>query len=208
MKTISTHWGRNKMAAISQTTLSYACILIQFLLNVLAQIKRQAVFWTNDGCVYWHMFGSFGSEFVQEVFNLFLLSLILLQKSYRCFIICLDFSKAPDTVDHDIMLQKLSHYGILGSALNWLSSYLSDQKQFVTYNDVFSYTKVITCGVPQSSILDLLSFLFRLNDLFNICKLTTPILFAVDTSLFPRGSDLDIMKCIINEEFTLSRNLR
>ena len=42
------------MAAISQTTFSYACILIQILLNVVAQIKRQSVLETNDGRVYWH----------------------------------------------------------------------------------------------------------------------------------------------------------
>ena len=116
--------------------------------------------------------------------------------------IFLDYSKAFDTVDHDIMLRKLCHYGIRGSALNWFSSYLSDRKQLVTYNDITSSTKVISCGVPQGSILGPLLFLIHINDLCNICKLTTPILFADDTNLFSSGTDVDIMECIINEELT------
>ena len=46
----------------------------------------------------------------------------------------LDFSKAFDTVNHDVLLQKLHHNSIRGSALNWFQSYLSDRQQYVTYN--------------------------------------------------------------------------
>ena len=64
----------------------------------------------------------------------------------------LDFSKAFDTVDHEIVLAKLQYYGIRGIASKWFTSYLESRKQFVTYNGVKSKTQLIRCGVPQGSI--------------------------------------------------------
>ena len=102
----------------------------------------------------------------------------------------LDFFKAFDTVDHEILLSKLSHYGIRGNCLNWFQSYLSNSKQFVTCNGVSSPVNRITCGVPQGSILGPLLFLLYINDLGFICSSTTSILFANDTNIFKMGNNL------------------
>ena len=67
--------------------------------------------------------------------------------------IFLDFPKAFDTVNHDILLYKLCHYGVRDNALDWFRNYLSGRRQFVTYNGVSSSTKTITSGVPQGSII-------------------------------------------------------
>ena len=73
--------------------------------------------------------------------------------------ILLDFSKAFDTVDHIILLQKLYFYGIQYITLSWFENYLSNRKQYVTYNGNKSKTEKINCGVPQGSILGPLLFL-------------------------------------------------
>jgi retron-type reverse transcriptase len=65
----------------------------------------------------------------------------------------LDFSKAFDTVNHNILLQKLNHYGIRGIGNQWIESYLSNRKQFCTFGGCRSDTLTISCGVPQGSIL-------------------------------------------------------
>ena len=116
--------------------------------------------------------------------------------------IILDFSEAVDTVDHAILLRKLCHYGIRGNALKWFTSYLSNHRQYVTYNGVVSVMKGISYGVPQGSILGPFLFLIYINDLCSMCKYTTPILFADDTNLFCRSPDIKTMESNINNELT------
>ena len=79
----------------------------------------------------------------------------------------LDFSKAFDTIDHDILFNKLCRYGIRGIALEWFRNYLFNRKQFVSINGHDSQFKTISCGVPQGSLLGPLLFTLYINDLKN-----------------------------------------
>ena len=90
-------------------------------------------------------------------------------KRYGCGIF-IDLCKAFGTVNHDILLRKLEHYGIHGKAQIWFRSYLTNRKQYVSLNGVPSELKQTMCGVPQGSCLGPLLFLVYINDLPNISE--------------------------------------
>ena len=87
-------------------------------------------------------------------------------KKYGCGIF-IDLRKAFDTVNHEISLRKLEHYGIRGKVLFWFKSYLTNRKQYVSFNGESSEHKNITCGVPQGSCLGPLLFLIYINFDYN-----------------------------------------
>ena len=94
-----------------------------------------------------------------------------------------DFTKAFDTVDHEILLEKIQHYGIRGHSHNFFKSYLTNRSQFTCVNGSQSEIGKITCGVPQGSVLGPILFLIYINDLYRCVDECTTRLFADDTCL-------------------------
>ena len=79
----------------------------------------------------------------------------------------IDLRKAFDTVNHEILLGKLKHYGITGKQKDWFRSFRTNRKKYVSVEGFFSQTKTVKCGVPQGSTLGPLLFLIYINDLGN-----------------------------------------
>ena len=127
------------------------------------------------------------------------ISLAIDQKEFAVGVF-LDLSKAFDTLDYNILFDKLDHYGICRLALDWMKSYFSNRTQFVQFNDYCSCPNKIQCGVPQGSILGPLLFLIYTNDIIHVSSILELILFEDDTNLFISNKDPIQLTNILNIE--------
>ena len=114
----------------------------------------------------------------------------------------LDLKKAFDTVDHDILLSKLSALGVIEKTHCWFTLYLRNREQFCRVDGQNSSTKSVNCGIPQGSCLGPLLFIIYVNDFERCLQGATPNMYADDTSITCSSTDSDSLLRNINNEMT------
>ena len=121
--------------------------------------------------------------------------------------IFLDLSKAFDTLDHKILLNKLKYYGVKDTELLWFHSYLTNRFQFVNINDIQSSRLSVSTGVPQGSVLGPLLFIIYMNDIHQASTKFHAILFADDTNLTSTLCSFDVNLANQLDVTNLSKNI-
>ena len=112
----------------------------------------------------------------------------------------IDLKKAFDTVDHDISLDKLNHYGFRGIINDWFSSYLKNRTQTTQVGHHISNKANVECGVPQGSFMGPLLFLLYVNDIHRCWNKLRFYLFAEDTNFLYADKNLKDLGAIVNNE--------
>ena len=115
--------------------------------------------------------------------------------------ILIDLQKAFDTIDHNILLEKLRSLNFCEQTVNWFQSYLSNRKFCVALGQTLSDQAEIKCGVPQGSILGPLLFLIYVNDMEQAvtCEL---LLYADDSCLLCQDKDVAVIEQVLTKNFS------
>ena len=115
-------------------------------------------------------------------------------------VVFLDLKKAFDTVDHTVLLRKLELYGITGTELNWFKSYLHNRKQSCSIDGELFLPRMISCGIPQRSILGPLLFIIYINHLPYCLNYSKARMFDDDTNITTTAETLDELKFLVNRD--------
>ena len=119
-----------------------------------------------------------------------------------CGVCFLDIEKCFDTIDHDILLQKLRWYGIDSHELDWSKNYLYDRKQCVCVDNITWDVTSCPTGVPQGSILGPILFLLYVNDFARYIEKQNCNIFADDAMIYSFGIDIaeieSKLQCVLN----------
>jgi len=126
--------------------------------------------------------------------------------STPCLAVFLDLAKAFDTVNHEVLLKKLDIYGVRGVPWKLMESYLSHRRQSVRVAGCFSGEELITCGVPQGTVLGPLLFLVYINDFLSLDLKGTVLSYADDTVLFIESDSWEEVRTLVEDDLVLIKS--
>ena len=115
----------------------------------------------------------------------------------------IDLQKAFDTINHEILCDKISYYGFRGISQQLIRSFLTNRKQYVSINGFNSQEKHVICGVPQGSTLGPLLFLLYINDLHFSMKRSIASHFADDTCITYSAKKIKSLETVLNHDLKI-----
>ena len=115
-------------------------------------------------------------------------------------------AKAFDTIDHNILFEKLQLFGVSTSSIHWFKAFRSDRQQICQVNGCLSNSRLLSCGVPQGSILGPLLFLIYVNDLPCSLNFSKARMFADDTNITITAACFGDLENTVNNELIVSVN--
>lgn len=113
-------------------------------------------------------------------------------------VVFIDFRRAFETINRELLILKLQKYGIEGSVLKWFTEYLQARSQQTKYNGEVSTVKENKHGVPQGTVMGPDLFVLYINDIVNVINNCELQLFADDTILFIESEDVESVVQKIN----------
>ena len=125
-----------------------------------------------------------GLSTVTEIITYYDSILSFLEEGFNVDSVYLDFSKAFDKVDHEILIRKVESLGISGKILQWIKQFLTNRQQQVRIGNALSPKEWVKSGVPQGSVLGPLLFLIMMLDITDDIKHSLLGSYADDTRLW------------------------
>jgi len=195
------HKNGNKKLITNYRPISTSSVLSKIMEKVF--LKKLNVFLLQNNILCKEQFGFRAGHstdlailaYIQDIIN-------DIDLGYKKISIVLDIAKAFDTIDHNILYQKLDRYGIRNKPLNWIKSFISHRHQKVSIKGSLSNSKKLNYGVPQGSILGPTLFLLYINDIVRSTEILTFNLYADDTIITYKCIDMESSFSIINIELT------
>lgn len=177
------------------------------ILPVISKIIERAVFdqiypFLNDNSLLYKYQSGFrpNNSTLSALINITEDWLEAIDKGNYIGLVMIDLKKAFDTVNHDILIKKLRHFNVNNKCAKWFQSYLSGRSEITIVNGVKSNQENVACGIKQGSILGPLLFIMYINDLpLCINKMNTSM-YADDTALYVKSSNIADLIDIVNVE--------